>query len=91
MLRLLTDWIEKRREIRLRWQRDARTVLQSHGRHAYYEAQRRASRARALHDRAGFWHLAKVASEIARLSPDVEMDVKTVQAIADEELGRSRQ
>lgn len=91
MLRVLTAWIEKRREIRLRWQRDARAVLQSHGRHAYYEAQRRASRARALHDRAGFWHWAKVAAEVARLSPDVEMDVKTVQAIADEELDRSRQ
>lgn len=91
MLRFLTDWIEKRREIRLRWQRDARAVLHSHGHHAYYEAQRRASRARALQDRAGFWHWAKVAAEVARLSPDVEMDMKTVQAIADEELGRHRQ
>ena len=87
MLRVLADWIEKRREIRLRWQRDARVMLQSHGHRAYYEAQRLAARARADHDRVGFWHWAKVAAEIARFSPDVGMDMKTVQAIVDEEVG----
>ncbi|MCO5146098.1 MAG: hypothetical protein M9895_07950 [Aquamicrobium sp.] len=89
MLRVLTDWIEKRREIRRRWQRDAHAVLQSHGHHAYYEAQRRAARCRTLHDRRGFWHWAKVAAEVARLSPDVEMDLKTVQEIADREVSDS--
>lgn len=90
MLRPISDWIEKRGQIRQRWQHDARVMLQLHGPRAYYEAQRRVSRARASHNRAGFWHWAKVAAEVARLSPDVEMDMKTVQAIADEELDGRR-
>ncbi len=91
IFRAISDWIDKRRQIRLRLQHDARSLLQSHGTHAYYEAQRRAARARAGHDRPGFWHWAKVASEVARLSPDVEMDLKTVQAIADAETGKHRE
>jgi|TARA_A100001391_G_scaffold65878_5_gene41519 hypothetical protein len=85
MLRVLTNWINRRRDIRRRWQGDARTMLLNHGKCAYYEAQRCAARARVRNDRHGFWHWAKVAAEVARLSPDVEMDVKTVQAIADAE------
>lgn len=86
MFRRLVAWIEKRRQIRQRWQQDARAMIAAHGRHAYYEAQRLAARSRAQGNRSEFWHWAKVASEVARLSPVVEMDMKVVQAIADEEM-----
>jgi hypothetical protein len=46
---------------------------------AYYEAQRRAARARASHDGVDFLHWAKVAAEVARISPTV------VRGIVDEE------
>ena len=90
MLSTLAGWIEKRRHIRRRWQQDARIMIEQHGRHAYYEAQRLAARNRAMQDRSGFWHWAKVASEVARLSSAAEMDLKVVQAIADEELRKYR-
>ncbi|NLS26471.1 hypothetical protein S2M10_14540 [Sphingomonas sp. S2M10] len=90
MFRILAAWIEKRRQIRLRWQQDAWVMIERHGRHAYYEAQRLAARSRAMQDRSGFWHWAKVASEVARLSPVAEMDLKVVQAIADEEMRKYR-
>lgn len=90
MFRILVDWIEKHRQIRRRWQQDARTIIDSHGRHAYYEAQRMAARSRAQRDSSGFWHWAKVASEVARLSSAAEMDTKVVQAIADEEMRENR-
>lgn len=86
MFRRLAAWIEKRKQIRQRWQQDARAMIGAHGRHAYYEAQRLAARSRARGNRSEFWHWAKVASEIARLSPVAEMDMKVVQAIADEEM-----
>jgi len=86
MFRALAGWFEKRRQTRRRWQRDAQAIVESHGRHAYYEAQRLAARSRARGDRSGFWHWAKVASEVVRLSPVAEMDLKVVQAIADDEL-----
>ena len=90
-LRHVSDWIEARRQTRRRWKQDARILLQNHGTHAYYEAQRLAARYRAQGDRRAFWHWAKVAAEIARLSPDVGMDMKTVEAIAHEELHRHRE
>jgi len=90
MFDLFSNWIEKRRQIRQRWQQDARTLIEKHGRQAYYEAQRLAARSRAQGDRSGFWHWAKVASEIARLSPVAEMDMKVVQTIADEEMQKHR-
>lgn len=87
LFRALSDWIDRRRQIRLRWQHDARTLLHSYDRHAYYEAQRRAAHARTQHDRPAFWHWAKVAAEVARLSPEVEMDLGIVQAVANGETG----
>lgn len=90
MFRSLTDWIEKRRQIRRGWQRDAQTMVERHGRHAYYEAQRLAARSRAIRDKSDFWHWAKVASEVARLSPVAEMDMKMVQEITDEEMRKHR-
>lgn len=62
-------------------------MILNHDRHAYYEAQRMAARSRAQHKPSEFWHWAKVASEIARLSPDAKMDMIVVQAIVDEEMG----
>ena len=86
MFRRLAAWIDKRRQIRQRWQQDARAMIATHGHHASYEAQRLAARSRAQGNRSEFWHWAKVASEVARLSPVVEMDMNVVQAIADEEM-----
>ena len=86
MFRRLAAWIDKRRQIRQRWQQDARAMIATHGHHAYYAAQRLAARSRAQGNRSEFWHWAKVASEVARLSPVVEMDMNVVQAIADEEM-----
>jgi len=86
MFRRLAAWIEKRRQIRQRWQQDARAMIVKHGHHAYYEAQRLAARCRAQGNGSEFWHWAKVASEVTRLSPDAEMNMKVVQAIADEEM-----
>lgn len=90
MFRALTGWIEKRRQFRRRWQQDARVMIERHGRLSYYEAQRLAARCRSQGDRSGFWHWAKVAAEVARLSPVAEMDMKVVQAIADEEMQKHR-
>lgn len=90
MFRAVADWIEKRRQIRARWQRDARMLIAAHDRDAYYEAQRMAARSRAHGDTSEFWHWAKVASEVARLSPVAEMDLKVVQVIADEEMNEDR-
>lgn len=90
MLSAIANWIDKRRQIRKRWQEDARTLIEQHERQAYYEAQRLAARSRAQSNRSEFWHWAKVASEIARLSPVVEMDMKIVQAIADKEMREHR-
>jgi hypothetical protein len=53
------------------------------------EAQRRAARARARGDKADFYHWAKVAAEIARISPQAEMDIQMVTAIVAEEERRS--
>jgi hypothetical protein len=54
---------------------------------AYYDAQRLAARSRAMGDKNGFWHWSKVAAEVARLSDKARMDMATVMAIADKELG----
>lgn len=86
MLRSLANWIKKRQQIRRRWQQDARAMIGKHERRAYYEAQRLVARSRVQGDRSEFWHWAKVASEVARLSPIAEMDLNVVQAIADEEM-----
>jgi hypothetical protein len=57
---------------------------------AYYQAQRRATRARRRGDRAEFYHWAKVAAEVARLTPLARMDIETLRTIvADEERGEA--
>lgn len=86
MFSALANWIDKRGQIRKRWQEDARTLIEQHERRAYYEAQRLAARSRARGETSEFWHWAKVASEVARLSPVAEMDMKIVEDIADKEM-----
>ncbi len=56
---------------------------------AYDEAQRRATRARIRGEKAEFYHWAKVAAEIARISLQAEMDIEMVTAIVAEEERRS--
>lgn len=90
MFSVLTDWIEKRRAIRRRWQADARVLLEKDELGAYYAAQRLAARSRSRGDQAEFWHWAKVASEVARLSSAAEMDASVLASIVEEESRRSR-
>lgn len=90
MFHVLTDWIEKRRAIRRRWQADARALLSTDEPGAYYAAQRLAARNRSCGDRAEFWHWAKVASEVARLSSVAEMDAGVLANIVEEESRQSR-
>jgi hypothetical protein len=85
MFQTLATWLEKRRTIRRRYQADARMLLLDDEPGAYYAAQRLAARSRSAGNMAEFWHWAKVASEVARLSPHTEMDLHVVQTIADEE------
>ena len=60
-------------------------LLEQFEKDAYYTAQRLAARSRFRGDREGFWHWAKVAAEVARISPDVEMDMAIVERIVEEE------
>lgn len=83
-------WLDDRRALRRRWQEDARLLLEAEETNAYYEAQRRATRCRVRDDRAEFYHWAKVAAEVARLSPEVEMDIAALRAIVSEEERRRR-
>ena len=89
MIGWLHDWIEYRRRIRRRWQTDARMLCGQQPRTAYYEALRRAARARAHHDANDFWHWSKVAAEVARICPTAEMDLESTKRVVDRELGRS--
>lgn len=90
MLVTLNHWIAKRRQIRKLWQSDARRLASEFGRSAFYEAQRRAARARFSGDGDGFVHWAKVASEVARISPIAEMDFHVVRRIVEEEHARAQ-
>ncbi|MGM5030060.1 hypothetical protein AB8B02_27890 [Tardiphaga sp. 862_B3_N4_1] len=90
MLDRFSRWIEKRRASRQRMQTDARILIQEDEREAYYAAQRLAARSRAEGNLAEFWHWARVASEVARVSPVSEMNLEIVKAIADEEQNRVR-
>lgn len=89
MVAVIRRWLEHRRAIRRRWQADARRLAAAEGANAYYEAQRRAARARDRGETAEFYHWAKVAAEIARISPHAEMDIDRVTAIVANEERRS--
>lgn len=69
VISLVRGWVDRHRAIRRRWQRDARSLIAQDERGAYYAAQRLAARSRALGERREFIHWAKVAAEVARLSP----------------------
>lgn len=93
MFSAFARWLQHRRDIRRRWQRDARQLIDEDEPGAYYAAQRLVARSRIQGDRARFWHWAKVASEVARLSTVAEMDRAVLQRIVDDEestAGRNR-
>jgi hypothetical protein len=85
MLSKIRQWLEHRQAIRRRWQADARALVAADEVNAYYEAQRRAARARVRTDKAEFYHWAKVAAEVARIAPLAEMDIDVVRAVVAEE------
>lgn len=89
MLAALRRWMENRRKIRRRWQADARRLIDHDEPSAYYEAQRLAARSRASGQAGEFIHWAKVAAEVARISPHAQMDLAVVQAIVDNEMRRA--
>lgn len=91
MLAALRRWMENRRQIRRRWQADARRLIEHDEPGAYYEAQRLAARSRASGQAGEFIHWAKVAAEVARISPHAQMDLAVVQAIVDNETRRARE
>lgn len=91
MFAAIGSWIDHRRELRRRWRDDAQRLLGAEEIYAYYEAQRRATRARVRGDRREFYHWAKVSAEIARFSPKVEMDIAVLRVIVAEEEGRRNQ
>ncbi|WP_371349280.1 hypothetical protein [Ancylobacter sp. IITR112] len=90
MLAALRRWMENRKQIRRRWQADARRLIEHDEPNAYYEAQRLAARSRAFGQAGEFIHWAKVAAEVARISPHAQMDLAVVQAIVDNEPRRAR-
>lgn len=85
MLAAIARWVEQRQAIRLRWQADARRLVAAEEANAYYEAQRRATWARVRGNRSELYHWAKVAAEVARISPQAEMDIDVVRRIVAEE------
>ncbi|MFH1555982.1 MAG: hypothetical protein B7Y12_04730 [Rhizobiales bacterium 24-66-13] len=89
MLAALRRWIENRRQIRRRCQADARRLIDHDEPSAYYEAQRLAARSRASGQAGEFIHWAKVAAEVARISPHAQMDLVVVRAIVDNETRRA--
>jgi hypothetical protein len=89
MFGIVRKWMEKRRALRHLWQTDAQTLIEQDEPNAYYTAQRLAARCRARGDKASFFHWAKVAAEVARLSPATEMNYSVVEAIVAEELRRT--
>ncbi|MCF6110425.1 hypothetical protein [Mesorhizobium muleiense] len=84
MFSAIRRWVEHRRAIRRRWHADARRLIFEEV-NAYYEAQRRATRARLQGDAGEFYHWAKVAAEIARIAPQAAMDIDALRAIVAEE------
>jgi hypothetical protein len=84
MFAVMARWWERRRTLQRLCREDARLLLERNPSAAYYDAQRLAARARFAGDSRAFMHWARVAAEVARISNN-PMDIKVVQAIADEE------
>lgn len=90
MLEAIKIWMRRHHDRRRRWREDVLSLLNAKGNIAYYEAQRWATRSRLAGDRGEFFHWAKVAAEVARLSPEVEMDIAVLRfVVAEEEKRRS--
>jgi len=84
MFAMIAQWWGRRRKLQQMCREDARLLLERNPSTAYYDAQRLAARARFAGDSQAFMHWARVAAEVARISNN-PMDIKVVQAIADEE------
>lgn len=84
MFGAISRWIERRRAFQQLCRKDARHLLTINPATAYYDAQRIAARARFSGDATAFFHWARVAAEIARVS-DNPMDIKVLKRIVDEE------
>lgn len=84
MLARIGAWIDRHRAIRRRWKADARALVKGDALDAYYEAQRRAARARLRGSRSEFYHWAKFAAEIARIAPLAHMDIETLRSVVAE-------
>ena len=89
MFPTISEWFERRRELRRLCRVDARQLIDRDPLTAYYDAQRAAARARFAGDGPAFLHWARVAAEVARIS-QAPMNFGTVQAIVDEEERRAR-
>jgi hypothetical protein len=85
MFRFLYRWLGHRQAIRRRWQSDAKLLAGRDPVRAYYESQRRVFHSRSEGDFHEYWHWAKVASEVARIEPRVEMDFDILKVLSDQE------
>ncbi|ESW98082.1 hypothetical protein X768_31900 [Mesorhizobium sp. LSJC265A00] len=90
MFEVIRRWLAYRKNLRRRWQDDARWLLVAEEKNAYYEARRRATRARLHGNRREFYHWAKVAAKVARLSPAAAMDLDEVKRVVVDEERRQR-
>ena len=84
MFAFMRRWINRRRNLKLLCRNDARRLVDRDPSSAYYDAQRRAARARFAGDGEGFLHWASVAAEVARIS-SAPMDLEIVKRIFEEE------
>ncbi|MBB4053532.1 hypothetical protein GGR20_003194 [Devosia subaequoris] len=89
MFSAISEWFERRRELRRLCRDDARQLINRNPLTAYYDAQRAAARARFSGDGRAFMHWARVAAEVARIS-DAPMSLEVVEAIVDEEERRAK-
>ena len=90
MFSTISEWFERRRELKRLCRDDARQLIDRDPLTAYYDAQRAAARARFAGDGPAFLHWTRVAVEVARIS-QAPMNYETVEAIVDEEERRARQ
>ena len=84
MFGAISQWIRRRRAFARLCREDAQRLLTMNPSTAYYDAQRIAARARFSGDGRAFFHWARVAAEIAKVSNN-PMDIEVVQRIVDEE------
>jgi hypothetical protein len=85
---MFNRWLDECRQSHERVREDVQILAAEFSKNAYYEAQRRAARSRFSGDADGFMHWAKVASEIALISSNAEMELNVVERIVEEKRAR---